>query len=107
MTDTEIDEFLTGCGHLVVGTIADDGWPTGTIAASEYCDGALTLRGLPDELLEVVQRDPRICCVADEHASYYEIRGVIVHAAAVRLPESPDVTATLDRVISFDFGRLR
>jgi nitroimidazol reductase NimA-like FMN-containing flavoprotein (pyridoxamine 5'-phosphate oxidase superfamily) len=107
MTGAEVDEFLAACAHLVVGVIGDDGWPTGTIAASEYEDGTLTLRGLPDDLLELLERDARICCVADEHASYYDIRGVIVHATAVRRPGAPDLTAKPDRVISFDFGHLR
>ena len=107
MTGDEVDDFLAGCTHLVVGAIDGDGWPTGTIAAGAYHDGKLSLRGLPDEMLDLVARDARICCVADEHAAYYDIRGVIVHATAARRPESPDVTATLDHVISFDFGRLR
>jgi nitroimidazol reductase NimA-like FMN-containing flavoprotein (pyridoxamine 5'-phosphate oxidase superfamily) len=107
MTDAEVDEFLSACAHLVVGVIGDDGWPIGTIAASEYEDGTLTLRGMPDDLLELLERDARICCVADEHASYYDIRGVIVHATAGRPPEAPYVTAKPERVISFDFGRLR
>ena len=107
MTDDEVDEFLAGCAHLVVGTIDDEGWPTATIASSAYHDGALTLRSLPGEMLDLIARDSRICCVADVHAAYYDIRGVIVHATAARRPESPDVTATLDHVISFDFGRLK
>jgi hypothetical protein len=107
MTDDEVEHFLAGCAHLIVGAIDGEGWPTGSIAASAYHDGALTLRGLPDEMLDLIARDARICCVADEHAAYYDIRGVIVHATAARLPESGDVTATLDHVISFDFGRLR
>jgi hypothetical protein len=107
MTGDEIDDFLGGRAHLVVGAIDGQGWPTGAIAASQYVDGALTLRGLPDEMLDLIARDARICCVADEHASYYEIRGVIVHAVAERQPGSSDLTATPDRVISFDFARLR
>jgi hypothetical protein len=107
MTDDEVDDFLAGCAHLVVGAIDSEGWPTGAIAASQYVDGVLTLRGLPDEMLGLVAGDARICCVADEHATYYDIRGVIVHATAGHLPGSRDVTATPDHVISFDFGRLR
>jgi hypothetical protein len=107
MTDEEVGNFLVGCSHIVVGAIDGDGWPTGAIASSEYAEGALTVRGLPDAMLELIARDPRICCVADEHASYYEIRGVIVHALAARRPGSPDLTVRPDHVISFDFARLR
>ena len=43
MTDAEVDEFLAGLAHMVVGVIDGDGWPTGTIAASEYRDRQLVL----------------------------------------------------------------
>ena len=108
MSDDEVEEFLSARAHMVVGVIDDDGWPTGTIVATRYADGQLTLH-LPsgDQLLDVVARDPRICCTADEHGSYYDIRGVIVHGTAERGDSENELSVTIERTISFDFGRLR
>ena len=84
-----------------------DGWNRASLAS------ATRRLDLPngDRVSELIERDPRICCVADEHASYYEIRGVIVHASATRADRGDSagdsVVASVDSVISVDFGRLR
>jgi nitroimidazol reductase NimA-like FMN-containing flavoprotein (pyridoxamine 5'-phosphate oxidase superfamily) len=108
MTESEVDAFLDRCAQIVVGAIDADGWPTGTIAASAYVDGGLTLRfGAGDPLLGVLATEPLVCCIADEHATYYEIRGVVAHGRAVIDAADPcAVAAIIDRVVSFDFGRL-
>ena len=49
-----------------------------------------------------------VCCVADEHASYFEIQGVIVHGRGLPIDGEPDrALVEIERVVSFDFGRLR
>jgi hypothetical protein len=103
MTDAEVDAFLTRCPRMVVGAIGADGWPTGTIAASRYVDDELVVDFDGGDVLH-----GDVCCVADEHASYYEIQGVIVRGRAVPIDGEPRrARVAIERVISFDFGRLR
>jgi nitroimidazol reductase NimA-like FMN-containing flavoprotein (pyridoxamine 5'-phosphate oxidase superfamily) len=103
MSDAEVDEFLRERRQMVVGAIDKDGWPVATIAAVRYGGGQLAV-ALPehDPVRAALTVDRRVCCVDDEHASYYEIKGVIVHG---RMPDVGPVE--IDRVISFDFARLR
>jgi hypothetical protein len=102
MTTAEVEAFLARCPQVVVGALGADGWPTGTIAASSYVDGGLALTfGLDAPVLGDV------CCVADEHASYFEIRGVIVHGRSLPVAGEPTrARVEVERVVSFDFGRL-
>jgi hypothetical protein len=107
MTPAEVDAFLARCPQMVVGAIGADGWPVGTIAEASYESGALAVRLDPgDPVSAQLARDPRVCCLYDEHESYFEIRGVIVHG---RLPGAVGHGAEveIDGVISFDFGRLK
>jgi hypothetical protein len=61
-----------------------------------------------DPLAGHIARDPTICLVADEHAAYFEIQGVIVHGRAVPTVVEPfTANVEIDRIVSFDFGRLR
>jgi hypothetical protein len=103
MTAAEVDAFLARCPQMVVGAIGADGWPTGTLAASTYVDGELVVRF---DGREVLHGD--VCCVADEHAIYFEIQGVIVRGRAVPVDGDPHrARIAIERVTSFDFGRLR
>lgn len=102
MGPEEVAGFLARCPQMVVGAIDADGWPTGSIAASTYEGETLSLRFDPDDpILAELARDPAVCCVADEHRSYREIRGVIVHGTI-----GDQHAVAIDRVISFDFGRI-
>ena len=86
-----------------------DGWPDATLAVSHLVDGKLALELVDgDPLVERLARDPDVCCVADEHESYYEIRGVILHGLLTESGSRPG-SYTLDatRTITFDFGKLR
>lgn len=106
MTAAEVDEFLAHCGVMVLGAVDADGWPVGTLARTTFEAGALSVEIDPDDpIVADIERDPRVCCVADEHPSYDAIRGVIVHGrAAARV--SGRVAVDVDRVVSFDFGRI-
>jgi nitroimidazol reductase NimA-like FMN-containing flavoprotein (pyridoxamine 5'-phosphate oxidase superfamily) len=110
MSPEEVEDFLRSCPTMVLACIGDDGWPTGALARSSYQDGVLSLRlNAADPILDCVAVDREVCCVADEHASYYGIRGVIVHGRR-RLPdrrEAGRVDVPVEHVISFDFARLR
>jgi hypothetical protein len=103
MSPAEVEGFLARCPQVVVGALDADGWPTGTLATSSYVDGALVIEFGAGEVLH-----GDVCCVADEHASYFEIQGVIVHGRAAPVAGAPTrAVVAIDRVISFDFGRLR
>lgn len=103
MTAAEVEAFLARCPQVVVGALDADGWPTGTIAASSFVDGALVVEVADGEVLL-----GDVCCVADEHTSYFEIRGVIVHGRAGPVDGEPTrARVAIERVVSFDFGRLR
>jgi hypothetical protein len=102
MTAVEVDAFLARCPQMVVGALDHDGWPVGTLAASTYVDGMLSLR-FPGE--DAMFGD--ICCVWDEHVAYFEIQGVIVHGRATPHADAPGhATVDIERLISFDFARI-
>lgn len=106
MSDDEVADFLGSCTQMVVGAIGADGWPTGSIVESRYDDGVLSVALGADPVADDIAREGHLCLVADDHPSYYEIRGVIVQGRV----GSDDGTWTdvdVDRTISFDFGRLR
>lgn len=108
MSPTETEAFLQRCSQLVVGAIDADGWPTATLAAIQVVDGPLSLQLVDgDPLVEQFARDPNVCCVADEHESYYEIRGVIIHGRLVTSADAGQYTLDATRTITFDFGKLR
>lgn len=104
MTQPEIDAFLAGSTHMVVGALAADGWPIGTLASTAYVDGRLAVHFADhDPVAARLADDPRLCCLWDEHATYFEIQGVVVHGTLAADGETVEV----GKVISFDFGRLR
>jgi len=114
MSRGEVDALLGRCDVLAMGTIGADGWPTATLARCSYHDGALRATVDPDDpIAGELARDGRVCCLADEHESYYEIRGVIAHGRATvhgggAIDDDVDIHVDIhvDRVTSFDFGRL-
>ena len=83
MSDAEVEEFLSLRSHMVVGAIDADGWPVGSIAANVYPGTAPSRSTCPTGIRcsTRIDGDAWICCVDDDHATYYDIRGVIVHAA--------------------------
>jgi hypothetical protein len=106
MAADEVDAFLTRCHVMVIGTIDADGWPTGTIAATHYGDGALTIELDGDDPVAVdIEHTGTLCCVADEHEKYFEIRGVIVHGGPGKRRGSA-LPVDVTRIVSFDFGRI-
>ncbi len=106
MDAEEIDEFLSRCEVMAVGTVDAEGWPTATLTHSEFRTTALLLRLDPTDPVAVhaIARQ-QLCCVADEHSSYYEIRGVIVHGQPNFVDEG--VRVDIERSTGFDFGKLQ
>lgn len=111
MSDREVEAFLATRSTMVVAAVDAEGWPTGALARAGFADGNLTLQVRADDpIVRDLEREGRLCAIADEHPSYYEIRGVIVHGKpAARGPRRSAgvVEVDVDRIISFDFGRLR
>jgi hypothetical protein len=108
MTPAEAEAFLGRCRVMVVGAIDDCGWPTGEVALTTYDGQAVQAELDPDGgVIEAIANDGRVCLLADEHASYFEIKGVIVHGRAAASGSPGAVRITAEHVISFDFGRLR
>jgi len=101
----EIDDFLSRCEVMAVGAADADGWPTATLSHCEFRNGALLLRlDATDPVAVSAVTCGQLCCVADEHASYYEIRGVIVHGQPNIVDKS--VRVEIERRSGFDFGKL-
>ena len=101
----EIDDFLSHCEVVAVGAVDVDGWPTATLSSCEFRNGALLLRlDATDPVAISAVATQELCCVADEHPSYYEIRGVIVHGE----PNFVDgiLRVDIERRSGFDFAKI-
>jgi len=106
MDAKEIDDFLSRCEVMAVGTVDADGWPTVTLSHCEFPNGVLLLQLDPtDPVAASAVARQQLCCVADEHVSYYEIRGVIVHGQPSFVDKS--VRVDIERRSGFDFGKLQ
>jgi hypothetical protein len=106
MTTAEVDAFVVACPAWVVGAIGPDGWPVGTIARPVASGGALSVVVDPaDPVLAALAADDRVCCLADEHAAYTEIRGVILRGRAHPQPGGR-LDIAVEATTSFDFARI-
>ncbi len=102
----EIDDLLSRCKVMAVGTVDADGWPMATLSHCEFRNGALLLRLDPTDPVALgAVASQQLCCVADEHPSYYEIRGVTVHGKPIFVDRS--VRVGIERRWGFDFGKLQ
>ena len=128
MSAAECAAFLAEQPWVVLATLDSDGSPWADVVPSAVHDDRLYWRVPSGSRSERnIRRDPRICCTQDENSSYFEIRGVIAHGAAVQTaqdeipralaarpdplhPEAPpngDVySVDLVDVVSFDFSRI-
>jgi hypothetical protein len=109
MSATEIASFLATQSTVVIAAL-DDGAPTGTVAGAYYHAGTLTfaLRE-EDPVVPLLAVDPRVCCIAEEFPSYFEIKGVAVHGIATRVRDAvrPTFVLPVEDVTSFDFSKLQ
>jgi hypothetical protein len=108
MTADEVAAFLARCAVMVIGTIDPDGWPNATLAHTDYDDnGNLTIDlDEADPVSVDIERTGALCCVADQHEKYFEIRGVIVHGRPGRR-DGAALSVDVTRIVSFDFARLQ
>lgn len=107
MDPGEITAFLATQPRVVVAAL-DGTAPVGTVAAARFVDGAVevTLRD-DDPVRALLDADPRVCVIAEQFPTYYEIRGVVLHGTA-RFATADDRVFRIvpDDVTSFDFGKL-
>jgi hypothetical protein len=94
MTVEERTAFLAGTTEVVLARVGDDGFPTGSVVACSFADGALRLdTTLPPGTV--------VCAIAERAPDYRGIKGVMVHGTLGgdgRLPVGDDV-------VSFDFAK--
>ncbi len=108
MDAAEVRAFLATRPRAVLALL-DDGAPVGTIADITVVGDELAV-GVSDAAARgLLARDDRVCVVADQFPTYYEIRGVVAHGRARDLETTGDRTTfrlSLDDVTSFDFAKL-
>ena len=128
MSEEDCAAFLAEQPWVVLATLDPDGSPWADVVPSAVHGGRLFFRVPAGSRSERnLRRDARICCTQDENPSYFEIRGVIAHGEAERMPQG-DVPANLDAhpdplhpddppsgdaysidltdIVSFDFARI-
>ena len=108
MTAAEITAFLATQRRVVV-TALDGAAPVGTVAAGRLDAGELevTLR-TDDDVRALLASDDRVCVIAEQFPSYYEIKAVCAHGSARFVDGGAGAVfrVGLDDVTSFDFGKL-
>jgi hypothetical protein len=112
MSAQQVSHFLTSSEAMVVAVCDSAGWPVGGMARAVYDGTVVSLVLDPgDPLAAEMAAGIPVCCVAEQSTSYYEIKGAIAHGAVISVETAADhtvaVKATIERVSSFDFGRLR
>ena len=112
MTPDEIAAFLATQTRVVV-TALDDTAPVGTVADARLsgAEVEITLRD-DDPVRALLATDDRVCVIAEQFPTYYEIKGVCAHGRARFVAGDGDggvggtLRVGLDDVTSFDFGKL-
>lgn len=107
MTPAEITAFLATQRRVVVAAL-DRGAPVGTVASARMAGSGIEVSLPPDdEVAALLAADDRVCVIAEQFPSYYEIRGVVAHGHAHFSREDPSTfRLALDDVLSFDFAKL-
>lgn len=108
MTPSEARAFLATQPRAVVGAL-DAGAPIGTVADLRVVGDELEVTLAVDDPVRVALAvDDRVCVVAEQFPTYYEIKGVCAHgrAAPVDGVGGRAFRLPLDDVTSFDFGKL-
>jgi len=102
MTPEELREFLQTDPRLVVASLDADGAGWVDAAAFTFFDDRVYFR-LPADTRSYrnIQRDNRVCCVVESKpasASYYDIKGAMLHGAAEAVP-APGVPAAVSAAL--------
>ena len=102
MTPDELRDFLQTDRRLVVATLDPDGAGWVDAAAFIFFDDRVYFR-LPVDTRSYrnIQHDNRVCCVVESKpaaASYYDIKGAMMHGRADPVP-APDVPAAVSAAL--------
>lgn len=111
MSPNEIHEFLLTRRTVVVVAASSGQDPIATVAPATYVEGVMEV-ALPvhDPVARAIADDARVCCIAEQAPSYFEIKAVMVRGTAESHGEAADGIARyrvpVGTPTSFDFGRL-
>jgi len=112
MTDAETRAFQADKHEVVVVANDDDGSPIATVAPYRF-DGEVIAVSLAadDPVSHALAHDGRVCVVAEQFPSYFEVRSVVVHGRAVLEPVYDDGRRALriplgEDTVTFDFAKM-
>lgn len=113
MTDAETRAFLDAKHEVVVVANDADGSPIATVAPYAF-DGEMITVSLAadDPVAEALHHDGRVCVVAEQFPSYFEVRSVVVHGRADLAPVADDGRFALrialgEDTVTFDFAKMQ
>ena len=108
MSADEVRGFLATKRRAVVAAL-DAGAPVGTVAEIRLLETVVEVTLAHDDPVRVVLAvDDRVCVIAEQFPTYYEIKGEAVHGRAQPVDGIGGRTfrLSLDDPTSFDFGKL-
>jgi nitroimidazol reductase NimA-like FMN-containing flavoprotein (pyridoxamine 5'-phosphate oxidase superfamily) len=96
MSQAEIEEFLDGARTLIFVTTKKDGAPVAHPLWFSRVGGHLYVNIRTDSLKwKNVQRDDRVCCVAEAGESYFALRGVMIQGRATPVEDEAELEREL------------
>src|SRR3954452_18400805 len=91
MTDAEVDELLAGTRSMTMATIGPDGQPHLVAMWFALVDGDVCFETkTKSQKAANLRRDPRITCLAEDGATYEDLRGVAIEGEA-EVTDDPDL----------------
>jgi hypothetical protein len=106
----QLSAFLDGSAEMVVAYVNADGWPVGTLAGAERHGEEITVEFAdPSGAAAEAGVGDAVCCVAEEGASYDDIRGAIVRGEVIAAAMAGGRHRWIVRerhISSFDFAAL-
>jgi len=92
MSETEIDDFISGQKSLQVATISRDGTPHLSTLWFDIVDGNIVFETFTkSQKIKNLERDNRISCLLEDGLEYEKLRGVQINGIAELYTESDDV----------------
>lgn len=92
MSETEIDDFISGQKSLQVATINRDGTPHLSTLWFDIVDGNIVFETFTkSQKIKNLERDSRISCLLEDGLEYEKLRGVQINGIAELYTESDDV----------------
>ncbi len=92
MSETEIDDFISGQKSLQVATINRDSTPHLSTLWFDIVDGNIVFETFTkSQKIKNLERDNRISCLLEDGLEYEKLRGVQINGIAELYTESDDV----------------